>query len=466
MNYFMLSFKDKAFFSTLGSFAVPVILQNLLSASLNFIDVFMIGRLGDNAVAAVGAANQFFFFYMMLMFGVASGAGIFVAQFWGKKDIDGIHSIMGISTWSGLIPGALFFILVYFFPSSIMNIFTSDQDVVEIGSQYLIIISLSYLLLPIGMNYAVIMRSTGEVKVPMYASFIGVSINTVGNYCLIFGNYGFAELGVRGAAIATIFARIVELMILLIYAHSKKNAAALRTQDLLKINKKMFIKYLQISIPIILQGAGWSFGYTVYSIIYGHIGTESFAAYNLACSIERICLILFTGFGVACSIMVGNSIGDNNTDRARKYASNILQLTVASALIIGALLFLSKEYLISLYKVTDSGRQYLSGILLVMSTILFAKALNIVFHMGVFKAGGDTTFSMVVDVGGIWAIGIPLAATGAFLFHLPVHIVVAMAGAEEITKVTIAVFRFFSHKWIHMLFDSQSIISKENTVVT
>ncbi len=451
----MQIFKDRDFFPTLFSLVIPVLLQNLLNAGLNFVDVFMIGSLGDSSIAAVGGANQFFFFYLMIVFGISSGAGIFAAQYWGNKDIAGIKSVMGIGLVLSSIVSVLFTCGVVVFPHLVIGMFSTDPEVVRIGTKYVLYTAGIYLIIPVAMNYAVILRSTGQVMVPMYASFIGVALNTLGNYCLIFGRLGFPQMGVEGAAISTLVSRTIETAIIVAYAYTKDSAAAVRLHHLTKLDKNLFIRYLKRSIPVIVQGAGWSFGYTTYAMIYGHVSTESLAAYNLAGSIERICLILFVGLGAAGSIMIGNRIGAGEEERARGYAENLIIISFFGAVLTGLLLFVSRDWFTSLYNLTDTGSRYLSGILMVMSFVVCAKAFNIIFHGGIFKGGGDTMFSMMVDVGGIWLVGVPLAACGAFLFHWPVHYIVALASAEELTKATLAIVRFISRKWIHNLVEDK-----------
>ncbi|MFP4013927.1 MAG: MATE family efflux transporter [Chitinispirillaceae bacterium] len=445
----MLIYKDKSFVPTLVSLVIPVLLQNLLNASLNFVDVFMIGSLGETSIAAVGSANRFFFFYLMCMIGISSGAGIFAAQFWGKKDVRSIRSVMGTGIVLSTAISLLFTSAIVLFPRSVIALFSKDPAVIGIGAEYILYISACYLIIPVAMSYATILRSTGEVKLPMYASFVGVGLNTFGNYCLIFGSFGFPQMGVKGAAIATVVSRAIETSIIVGYAYLKNTPAAVRFKDLVSIDRELLVKYVKCSVPIILQGAGWSFGYMMYSVIYGRVSTESLAAYNLAGSIEQICLILFVGLGAASSIMIGNRIGAGEEDKARGYAANFLQLALTGAVIIGLALFFARDHLVSLYKLTSLGQEYLSGILIVTAVVLFAKAFNIVFHMGIFKGGGDTLFSMIVDVGGVWIVGIPLAALGAFVLHWPVHYIVALAAAEEITKATVAFVRLMSRKWIH-----------------
>lgn len=450
-------YKDKMFFPRMFSLVLPILLQNLLSSSLNFIDVFMIGRLGEVQVAAVGSANQFFFIFLMLIFGLASGTAIFTAQYWGKKDIENIRAVMGIGLSLTIGISVLFTVLTLLFPGFIISMFSGDKDVVALGGSYLRIIACCFFLVSLTTSFVVVLRSTENVIYPMISGIVGILLNTVLNYLLIFGNFGFPEMGAVGAAVATLIARCVELVIVLIVTYSFKLPGAARIKDLIHFTREQFRSYLKRSLPVVLQSVGWAAGYSMYSMIYGHISTESLAAFNIAGSIERICLIFFTGVGSACSIMVGNRIGAGEDERARGYAGNFLTIGVMISIVISLVLFFLRGPIIGIYKLNEISRHYMSGILLVMSVIMWAKACNIIFHMGIFKAGGDTLFSMFVDVGGVWLIGVPIALVTAFVFGMPVHVIVAFLMIEEVTKMSIGFARFLSGKWLNNLVSVKQI---------
>lgn len=443
--------KDKNFFPRLLALVVPILLQNLLSSSLNFIDVFMIGRLGEVPIASVGSANQFFFIVLMLIFGMASGSAIFTAQYWGRKDIKNIRAIMGIGLTLTLGLAILFSAITLLFPNAIIHLFSTDPLVISLGGSYLRIIAATFIVVALTTSYSTVLRSTENVIYPMFASITGIILNTVLNYLLIFGNFGFPELGVVGAAYATFIARFVEMCIILTITYVQKLPAAAAITDLFNFTKTQLTIYLKKAIPVVLQSVGWAAGFSMYTVIYGHISTESLASYNIAGSIERICLIFFTGLGSACAIMVGNRIGAGEEEKARGFAQNFLALGIVIALLLSSVLFLFRAPIISIYQIGETSRIYMMGILFVMSLIMWARASNIIFNMGIFKAGGDTLFSMIVDVGGVWCIGVPIALITAFYFHLPVHHIVAWLMIEELVKMTIAYKRYFSGKWMHNL---------------
>jgi putative MATE family efflux protein len=441
----------KEFIPKLFTIALPIILQNLLQASLNFVDVFMVGQLGDNAVAGVGIANYIYFLFIMFIFSIASGAAIFTAQYWGKKDIHHIHSSLGIAYVFAGISALIFTTVIFLLPRQLITIYNSDPVVVRLGTEYISIVVWSFFFTSLNIVYAMILRSTERVIFPMVVSIIGLSTNTILNYLLIFGNFGFPKLGVRGAAIATLIAQTLSFSILIVFSYIRRHPTAAGFKELFSFSRDLLKRFINRWLPVMGQGMGWALGYNMYSIIYGHMGKEPLAAYNIACSVERVCLTLFLGLGAACSIMVGNRIGAGEEHKARDYAKNFLMLSVGISLVFGTLLILFRGSIVGIYNLSPQSTDYLYSLLLVMACILLARVTNITFNGGILKAGGDTYFSMIIDMGGIWLIGVPIAAIAAFVLGLPIYYVMALAAAEEFVKMTAAYFRFFSNKWIHNL---------------
>ena len=443
--------KHKEFIPKLITIASPIILQNFLTSTLNFVDVFMVGQLGEKEVAGVGIANQIYFLFLMFVFSIATGAAVFTAQYWGKKDIKNIRSNLGIGITFALIFSAIFTLVTFLFPNTLIRLFNNDPRVVELGVQYIKIIAFSLIMTSMSIVYATILRSTENVKFPMVASFIGLVTNTFLNYLLIFGKFGFPKLGVRGAAIATIIARGVEFCIILGFTYLKKYPIAAGLKNIFNYSKEMVRNYIKIWMPVMGQSVGWALGYSMYSVIYGHISTGAFAAYSIACSIERISLMLFMGLASACAIMVGNRIGASEEHKARDYSKNFLFLSASFSIVIAVVLIIVRRYIVNFYNLSEQSNRYLYYLLLVMACIMLLRVMNIIFQNGILRAGGDTLFSMIIELGGIWVVGVPLAAVAAFIFKLPVYYVMAIAATEELVKMIAGFYRFLSNKWIHNL---------------
>ncbi|MDD5621956.1 MAG: MATE family efflux transporter [Actinomycetota bacterium] len=450
--------KHKEFIPKLIAIASPIILQNFLTSTLNFLDVFMVGQLGEGEVAGVGIANQIHFLFLMFIFSIATGAAVFTAQYWGRKDIKNILSHLGIGITFALIFSAAFTIVTLLFPGALIRLFSNDPQVIELGTQYIRIIAISLILTSISIIYSTILRSTENVKFPMVASLIGLIANTVLNYLLIFGKFGFPGLGVRGAAIATVIARSVEFCIILGFTYLKKYPIAASLKNIFNYSKEMLRKYIRIWAPVMGQSVGWALGYSMYSVIYGHISTAALAAYNIACSIERISLLLFMGLASACAIMVGNRIGAGEEYKARDYSRNFLFISVGFSIIIAVTLIFVRGYIVSFYNLSEQSNRYLYYLLLVISCIMLLRVMNIIFQNGILRAGGDTLFSMINELGGIWVVGVPLAAVAAFVLKLPVYYVMAIAATEELVKMIAGFYRFLSNKWIHNLTKKTKIV--------
>ena len=443
--------KHKEFIPKLITIASPIILQNFLTSTLNFVDVFMVGQLGEKEVAGVGIANQIYFLFLMFVFSIATGAAVFTAQYWGKKDIKNIRSNLGIGITFALIFSAIFTLVTFLFPNTLIRLFNNDPQVIELGVQYIEIIAFSLIMTSISIVYATILRSTEHVKFPMVASLIGLVTNTFLNYLLIFGKFGFPELGVRGAAIATVIARSVEFCIILGFTYLRKYPIAAGLKNIFNYSKEMVRNYIKIWMPVMGQSVGWALGYSMYSVIYGHISTGALAAYNIACSIERISLMLFMGLASACAIMVGNRIGASEEHKARDYSKNFLFLSASFSIVIAVVLIIVRRYIVNFYNLSEQSNRYLYYLLLVMACIMLLRVMNIIFQNGILRAGGDTLFSMIIELGGIWVVGVPLAAVAAFIFKLPVYYVMAIAATEELVKMIAGFYRFLSNKWIHNL---------------
>lgn len=444
-------FRDKKFFRTMTKIAVPIILQNLILSSLNLIDVAMIGGLGDSAIASVGLANQYFFLLNLLLFGVASGSSIFTAQYWGNRDIKGIRKVLGICLICGVTAASIFTLAGLFIPEIILGLFSPDKVVVQLGAKYLRIVAFSYIITSVTFSYSLVLRSTGNVKVPMVVSMIALSTNTLLNYILINGKFGAPAMGVEGAALATVIARALEATFLLYLVYSRKMVVAASIKDMKAFDRKYLFEFFKITVPVILNESIWALGVTIYSVVYAYMGTSVVASTNIAGTIERITWVIFMGLGNACAIMIGNKLGQGENKVVIDYAKRFLTLGAVMALFMGVVVYLTSPFALSLIKASSEVTEFARLNLLVFSCILWARVLNFIIIIGILRSGGDTTFSLFIDVGGVWLVGIPMALLGAFILKLPVYWVYAMVAMEEIFKLIFGIPRVLSQKWINNL---------------
>lgn len=442
---------NRLFFTQLLQLALPIMAQNFLMSTLNFVDTLMIGQLNESAIAAVGIANQFSFFFIIIQFGVHSGISIFTAQYWGKKDIRHIRKLVGVSLLVGIFFGALFSIAAVVFPARIITLFSSDPAVISKGIIYLRIVGISYPVTAVTMVYTFSLRSTEQVLPPLLTSAAAVGVNIVLNYLLIFGKFNFPALGVVGAAIGTCIARHVECGLILLFVYLKQYPSAAPWRYLVKIERLFFRRVLRTAWPVIFHEFTWGLGFSIYNLIYARLGTQAFAAVNICASIEGLALILFLSISNATAIMVGNLIGAGREQAAYVSALKLMLIQVSLAFAVGGIIIANRRFLLSFYNISTTTYTNAYYLLLVICLILWSKVINIGLITGAFRSGGDTRFGLLLDLGGVWLVGIPLGLVGAVVLHLPVYWVMAMVVTEELFKIGLGIPRFLSRKWIRNL---------------
>ena len=447
-----LSFlRDRAFVHSMLALALPVALQQLITASLNMIDVLMVGQLGETSVAALGLANQIFFLLILFLFGVTSGMSIFTAQYWGKGDIESIHSVLGICLAIAVIVAAAFSLAATLIPETLMSIYTEDQEVIQVGSEYLRIVGLSYVMTAITVSYISVLRSITMVKLTVIVSVLALGLKTIIAYLLIFGIGIFPELGVRGAAIGTAVGWTFQCILLLLLVYKLKTPLAANPLSFFRFSRPFALTVLRTSMPAAINEVLWSVGFSSYNAVYARIGTDAIAAVNINATIEELMFVLFIGLGNACAVMIGNKIGAGEKHVAFEYGRRFLIIGVAVAVIGGAIIFSLRETVIGLYEISPSAANNLRGLMLVFALSAWLKMLNFMLFIGAMRAGGDTRYAMFTELFSVWGIGVPAALIGGFVLHLPVYGVYALVLLEEAVKAIIVFRRFVSRKWIHDL---------------
>ncbi|MBI5946317.1 MAG: MATE family efflux transporter [Chloroflexi bacterium] len=447
-----LSFlKDRTFLRELLVIAIPISFQQLINASLNLIDVIMVGQLGESAIAAMGLSNQVFFVLILLLFGATSGMAIFTAQFWGKQEIEPIRKVLGMSLIVSISVAFLFTLAATLMPEIVLGFYTKDAEVIRLGSSYLRIVGFTYIPIAIATSYIAVLRSIQLVRLTVIATVSALVFKTILGYALIFGIGGLPALGVRGAAIGTASGWTLELVLLLILIYTQKTPLAANPLTFFSFDKAFFARVIKTVLPAIANEMFWSLGITTYNAIYAHIGTDSIAAINVNATIEELGFVVFMGLGNACAVMVGNRIGAGRKDEAYEIVRRVIIMGVAFAVGIGGIIILFRETVVGLYDLSPSGENNVRWLLLVMACTLWIRMFNFSTFIGALRAGGDTRFALIMEICSIWLIGVPAAYVGAFVFHLPVYLVYLMVMLEEIAKVFVSAWRFKSRKWIHDL---------------
>jgi len=449
MNVSFLS--DRAFLRELLVIAIPISFQQLINASLNMIDVIMVGQLGETAIAAMGLSNQVFFVLILILFGITSGMAIFTAQYWGKQEIEPIRKVLGMSLLAATLIALIFTLAAILIPESLLGFYTNDTEVIELGSSYLRIVGFSYIPLAIATAYIAVLRSIQLIRITVVATVSALVFKTLLGYCLIFGIGGLPALGVQGAAIGTAAGWTLELILLLVLIYAQKTPLAANPLTFFSFTLLFFGSVLKTALPAVVNELFWSVGITTYNAIYAHIGTDSIAAININGTIEELGFVVFMGLGNACAVMVGNRIGAGKKDEAYETVRRVIIMGVAFAMGIGLIIFLLRDTVVSLYDLSPSGENNVRKLMLVMACMLWIRMYNFIVFIGALRAGGDTRFALFMEICSIWLIGVPAAYVGAFVLHLPVYLVYLMVMLEEIAKAFVSGWRFKSRKWIHDL---------------
>lgn len=458
LRYLRLLARNRKFLINLWQLAAPVALQHLVIFALGMVDTVMIGQLGKVEIAGVSIANQFHFLLILLLFGVSSGVSVFTAQYFGKGDRPNILRMTGIGLLAGLAGAFFFFLTAFLRPGWIMGIYSKDSAVVATGCTYLRITSFSYMCSAVTIILSVVLRSIRQVKMPLVVSTAALATNSLLNYLLIFGKLGFPALGVRGAAIATLISRALELLLLLHLLYSGGNILAGRLSQFLDLSRDLIRKSFKTAMPVVINEFGWGLGTAAFSVVYARMSTDAVASFNISEQAMNLSMVMLFGTCMACSVMTGNSIGAGKSSQAMHNGGKFMILGTLLGLLSGLVIILLSPYIPRLFNVSEQIRQNSSHILFTFGMIVTFKSMNFHLIVGILRGGGDTTWGMLLDVCGMWLVGLPLAFCGAFFFDLPVYLVYLLASTEEIVKFFFGIYRFRSGRWIQDLVNEQEAV--------
>ena len=441
---------DKSSFrKTVFAFLLPMAIQNLINVAISSTDVIMLGRYSEVALSASSLASQIQFILILLFFGIGSGATVLTAQYWGKKDTKTIEKILAIGIKIAFGLSLFFFIFAFFFSRSAMRIFTNDETTILEGIKYLKIVSFSYLTTSISIVYLVTMRSVERVGVSTVAYATSFVTNFIINYLLIFGSFGFAKMGVKGAAIGTLVARLVELGIVFYYNSKNHHFVSIKwkyIKSLDPILKKDFIKY---SAPTMMNELLWAGGTAAGIAILGRLGNSIVAANSITSVVRQLAMVFAFGLANTAAIMVGKEIGKKDFHTAEIYAKKLLLYSFLSSLLGVALLFVVKPFIIKKFALNAEVEDYLNLTLNILFYYIPLQSISAVLIVGVFRAGGDTKFALVADVLPLWFGSVLISAITAFYLNFPAKLVYILIMSDEIIKQPLIIWRYRSKKWIN-----------------
>lgn len=437
----------KSFYKSLFALVVPIAIQNLITSAVNSADVFMLGFVGQAELSAVSLANQVQFLIGGLFFGITSGIVMLCSQYWGKKDTDTIQKVMGIAFKVAIIFCLIFAIVAIVFPRTIMLIYTNDLELVEIGVGYLKIISISYILLAFSQVYLSVLRSIERAQVSTIISSIALIANVFLNAVFIFGLFGAPKLGVIGVAIATTIARILEVVLCFWDLYHNK-VFKFNIKFIIEWDKLLFLDYIKYSIPALLNDIAWTFAFSTYSIIMGHLNADVVAANSVVSTVRNLCSVLCFGIAAGGTVLIGKVIGENRLEDAKRDADRLLKASVISGIITGVVLLLVKPIVFECFILSDRAYEYLNFMLIINSYYIVGQVFNTVTIAGIFRAGGDSKFGMICDTITMWAVSVPLGFISAFVLKLPPMAVYFVLCLDEFWKIPVVIKHYKSYKWL------------------
>lgn len=443
--------RDRSFYRTLVLITLPIALQNLIASGVGMMDTVMLGQLGDLALSASSLANQPFNLYSFVTGGIAMGGAVIMAQYWGKNDMRSIKKVMAIALRIAFAVALAVTALVAIFPSQVMRAFTNDRELIMAGASYLRIAAFSYFFFGITNTLLQVMRSVEKVVMSLVIYGISFFINIFFNYMFIFGKFGAPEMGIAGAAVGTLLARVSEFLMTLFYLAVIDRRIRLRPRDLLLRDGAMLRDFAKHSLPIVANETLWGCGTLFHASILGHTSKMAVTASSICNVVQQLALIAILGVASSASVLIGKSIGAGEYRKTREYADTIQVISFVIGILSMTIVFFARGAIISIYRVEPETAAFTSQLLIVYAVCTFFQCALIPTLMGTLRGGGDGNFVMAIDLGTMYLIAIPLGWLAAFYWKLPVLIVCVLLKIDEPLKLLFSLPRLKSGKWIRNL---------------
>lgn len=443
--------EKRIFYRKLWGLVFPIAIQNLMTALVSASDAFMLGFVSQTSLSAVSLATQIQFVHNLFMLALTIGATTLAAQYWGKGDTDSVEEILAIVLKISMAVSVVFFIAAMFFSGFLMRIFTNDIRLIQAGIPYLRIVSVSYLFMGFSQIYLCIMKNSGRTaKSTIYGS-VAVVINIGFNVIFIFGLAGFPDMGIAGAALATTVSRALELL-LTIYENMHRSLVCVRLKYIRNSSKKLKKDFWHYTTPVLGNELVWGCGFTMFSVIMGHLGSDAVAANSVANILKNIIACVCNGIGIGAGIIVGNELGKGEMERATEYGNRLFKLAVFAGAVSGLILLAVSPVLrIFTGSLSAQAHSYLKNMMYICTYYMIGKSVNATVIAGVFCAGGDTKFGLKCDAVTMWVILIPIGMITAFVLKLPIMVLYFIISMDEIIKLP-AVYRHYKkYNWVRNL---------------
>lgn len=436
------------FYKAVFALVIPMALQNLINVGVTAADVIMLGKVGEKVLSGASLAGQVQYIMVLFLFGLTSGATVLTAQYWGKGDSRTIEKILALGIKAAIVVTAVFTVAALLIPGLLMRIFTGDPEVIAEGIKYLRIVAFSYIMMGITQVYLYIMRSVERVIVATVVYLASLICNVIWNAILIFGLAGFPAMGIRGAAIATLISRLLELVLVFGYARLYNRDIKFRFRYFLHSEGYLVKDFLTYALPVVMNEVMWGLGTAANTAVLGHMGSAAVAANSVAQVARQLATVVAFGLSSATAIYLGKTIGEKKLEHAKAYARKFIFLSVVMGAAGGVLILAAAPVATAALSLSGTAKTYLRFMFFVMSYFVIGQAFNTTMVVGIFRSGGDTRFGLALDVCTMWGCSILFGALAAFVFQCSVPVVYVILMSDELIKIPITTWRYRKYKWL------------------
>lgn len=440
--------RDRIFYRNFFRLTAAIAFQNLLTYSVGLADNLMLGAYSETALSGAALCNQIQFLLQMLVVGTSDGVIVIGSQYWGKNQKEPIVHIMGVALRFSIGITAVIFAAAFVFPSGLLGLLTNEPAVIAEGTRYLRTVCFSYLVFAVTNVLSASLRSIGIVKIGYLISGSTLVLNICLNSCLIYGNFGFPEMGIRGAATATLFSRCVEFIILVLYLKFKDTGIALSLKTLIHVDRSYFADYRKVSLPVLVNQFQWGIAQMVQTGVLGHLGSSAIAANSIAVIVFQILSVGVYGSAGAAGILVGKTIGEGKEEKLQDLVKTLEMIFVVMGMVSAVLIFAVRSPVLMLYHISPEASELSRKFMAVLAVTTLGTAYQMSCDSGIIKGGGDTSFSAKLNFISMWGIVVPFSCIAAFLLHLPPVFVFFLLKWDQLYKCIPVVVRLRSWKWV------------------
>lgn len=449
--------KDKDFYKTLAHLMVVVVLQNVVAYSVNMADNLMLGAYSQASLSGAATVNMIQFVFQSIVNALGEGVVILSSQYWGQRRTEPVRRIIGIALTGAFAVGLTVTALTSLFPRQIVGLFTTDAAIIEQGAAYLELIRFTYVLFALTAVLNAALRTIGSVNVTFGVSVLSLVVDVSINYALIFGRFGLPELGIRGAAVGTLTARTLEVLVTGGYLLLRDQKLRLFRQGLFRLDKLLAKDYLRVVRNVVASSLLWSLATPIQTGILGHLTADAIAANSVSTTLYQYLKVVTQGEALASGVIVGRTVGRGDMGKIREYSRTLQVIYVAIGLVLGVALYFVRIPLLTLYDLTPAAREMANGILILLCFVMVGMAYEMPVSAGIIRGGGDTRYSLVTNLISTWGIVMPLSFAAAFWFKWPVVAVVACLNSDQIFKCIPAAVWANSYRWVHSLTQKEEV---------